>query len=177
MVNQISRVCLAAAASIVFVSACTSATSEVSESDGFVIGTVTEAPQRHSASIVVDAPAGAVFDYVADSENWVAWFEPYQSVAVSEDLSQRTFTFVDGATTLTESIVSRNRPESFAWAFTSTNPLGVVDHIGVLQLSELDTGTRVTLVTHYDHPQPDAVASQFEGGAQVILGAITDAFE
>ncbi|MEL6371651.1 MAG: SRPBCC family protein [Pseudomonadota bacterium] len=135
------------------------------------------APQRHQSSITVEASPGDVYAYISDSANWVEWFPPYQSVEMTPDGTRRTFTFGDGETTLSEDLVVRRNPTAFAWSFTPGNPLGVTDHIGLITLSGETDMTTVTLTTHYRHPDPAAVAEQFEGGGQLILGKIADRFK
>ncbi|MEM8970598.1 MAG: SRPBCC family protein [Pseudomonadota bacterium] len=138
--------------------------------------TVTTAPVRSTQSVIVVAPPSAVYDYVSNHQNWVDWFPPFARVDVATDGKGRSFTFVDGKTMLHERIVFAARPKAFAWSFRPGNPFGVTDHVGVLRFTRESVGTRVTLSSHYNHPDPKAVASNFEGGAQAILGAIQKQF-
>lgn len=137
---------------------------------------VTSAPQRHQASVEISAPVTEIYSYISDSNNWVVWFPPYQSVELSADGARRTFTFADGTTTLTEELVIRNQPHAFGWSFAPDNPLGVTDHLGLLTLEATGEQVSVTLTTFYNHPDPSLVSPQFEGGGQLILSKISERF-
>ncbi|MEM1398030.1 MAG: SRPBCC family protein [Pseudomonadota bacterium] len=138
---------------------------------------VTSAPQRYQASIDISAPVTEIYSYVSDSNKWVGWFPPYQSVELSADGARRTFTFADGTTTLTEELVIRNQPHAFGWSFAPNNPLGVTDHLGLLTLEAKGEQVTVTLTTFYNHPDPSLVSPQFEGGGQLILNKISERFK
>lgn len=142
------------------------------------VNAVTAAPLWATRSVEVDAEPAAVFDYLSSNANWPGWFGDGIE-KVEGDTSRRTFTLAGDAGSFDENIVAFEEPSIFAWAIQPGNPMGLENHLGVIEVvpdPEDGEGSWVNLSAFFEHADVAAILPVIEGGLSAIAAGATSEF-
>ncbi|MDJ0752809.1 MAG: SRPBCC family protein [Ardenticatenaceae bacterium] len=126
----------------------------------FSIDDVTSAPLQVTKSVRLASGKEEVFDFLANHLGWTEWFPILSGVQLDNRQADvdggsgavRTCTLVNGAV-FSENIVGFERPHRFGYAIEAGNPLGVEQHLAVVEVA--DNGDQTVTVSWYqffDHP-------------------------
>lgn len=148
------------------------------------VSATTSSPLRVARSVNLDATPSEVFALISDTNQLPQLSGMINSVELEgsgESGSLRTVTLVNGAVA-SERIVAFDEPTAqqsgvFAWSVTPDNPIGVQDHLGIIEVRPTaDGGSAVLYYQAFQHEDPAAVAPMVAGFGEGILKNLTYTF-
>ncbi len=147
----------------------------------------TQADRISQHTVQLDAGSGTIWNYLTDYANLSEYVPGVLTVETDNSMAQspngvgavRTVRLAqpDGSSVeLTERIVIFEPGAALGYAIGDDNPLGMVDHLGLIQLTAADGGTALSWSQYYGHPDLDAFAAGVTQSMDQVAINLTDRF-